>query len=173
MAAEEIEEKKTPFCRVGVGDKESVLRFSFGNLTNVDIDLTDLSEDISSQLLVHGLTQKGRDSFAGAGGNFEEAIGSVTKVFDNLLAGNWTASRASAGDSKPRTTELAEAIANLKGLSLESVQKAVEAATDDQRKAWRKNPAVSAEVLNIRAAKAKARADKAKADGQTLEIAGL
>lgn len=167
------EEKKTPFCTVGQGRKESVLAFTFGDPTRtvVDIDLDDIDESISGQLLVHGITQKGRDSFASAKGDFAFAIGSVQKVFENLLNGQWNASRASGGDGKPKTGELAEAIANLKNMPLAEVQKAVEAAPDEQRKAWRKNQAVAAEVLSIRSIKAKERVAKAKADGSLVELA--
>ena len=167
------ESKKPPFCTVGQGSKESVLAFTFGDnsRTVVDIDLDDLDEDISGQLLVHGLTQKGRDSFASAKGDYAFAIGSVQKVFANLRSGQWNASRASGGDGKPKTGELAEAIANLKKMPLEQVQTAVEAATDEARKAWRKNPSVAAEVLSIRSAKAKARVEKARTEGTLVELA--
>jgi hypothetical protein len=169
--AEETTEKKPPFCTTE--GEESVLSFNFANGEKVSVDLNDLNEDISSQLLVHGLTQKCRDSFAGAKGDFAVAVAAVTKVIENLKEGQWNASRASGGDAKPRITELAEAIANIKKLPIETVQKAVEAAEDDQRKAWRKNGAVAAEILRIRAAKAQARAEKAAEAGTDEELAGF
>ena len=171
MADTETEvEKKPAFCAVGQGSKPSVLAFSFGNGIVVDIDLDELSEEISDQLLVHGLTQKVRDSFAAAKGDFNFAVGNAQKVIENLVNGQWNASRAS-GDGKPRTTELAEAISNLMKKPLEEVQASVEAASEDVRKAWRKNPRVAAEVLRIRAAKAQERVKKAEKDGTLTELA--
>lgn len=172
MPDEEIE-KKISFCTVENGETESQLAFKFGNGTVVSIDLNELSEDISGQLLVHGLTQKGRDSFASAKGDFTFAIAQLEKTFDHLRDGQWNASRASGGDGTPRISELAEAIANIKKLDLATVQTAVAGAEDEQRKAWRKNPSVAAEILRIRAKKAQDRADKAAKEGTDAPIAGF
>lgn len=170
MAAEEQAEQKQ-FCKVE-GDEGSVLSFTFKDGRSVECDLSELSEDIQGALLSHGLIQKIRDSFAGVKGDIDAALGSAGQVWDNLKEGRWNASRASGG-GEPRTTELAQAIADIKGLDLATVQKAVNEATDEKRKAWRKNSAVKARIMEIRAEKAKAKMEKAKSDGESLDIEGL
>ena len=168
---QEETEKQPPFCRVE-GDDESVLSFIFRDNRRLDCDLGDLSDEMQNNLLVHGLTQKGRDSFASAKGDIDFAYAAVSKVWDNLKADQWNASRAS-GTSEPRSTELAQAIADIKGLDLAAVVEAVANAPDEKRKAWRKNPAVKARIMEIRAEKAKARLEASKTAGESLEIDGL
>lgn len=161
--------KKVAFCTVE-GDGGTVLSFKFGNGHVLAVDLNELSEDIKSQLCVHGLTQKIRDSFAGCKGDFAVAIGLAEKVADQLLTGQWTASRASAGEAAPKITELVEALANLKSLDLAVVQAAVEKATPEKQKEWRKNAAVAAEIARLRAVRAAERAAKAKDEGIALDL---
>lgn len=58
---------------------------------NVTIDLTKLNAETIAQLVLHGLTQKIGDAAAGKKG--DEALASMQKVMDQLLAGDWTARR--------------------------------------------------------------------------------
>lgn len=170
--ATEVKEKKVPFCDVQ-GDEGSVLSFLFKDGSKVECDLEELNDDMTSALIVHGLTQKVRDSFAAAKGDVGAAVGSATKVWENLKSGQWNASRASGTEGAPRTNELAQAIADIKGHDLAAVQKAVDDAPDEKRKAWRKNPAVKARIMEIRAEKAKAALEKSKGAGESIEIEGL
>lgn len=155
----DVTEAKVPFCRRHYNE-EGVFTFSFGNGTDVYIDVNELSDEQRYNLLMHGLNAKGGDSFAGAKGDYTIGIAAVQKVCDQLMANQWNASRASAGEGAPRVGELAQAIANIKGLDVAVVTKAVTAATDEQRSAWRKNAAVAAEIAKLRAAKAAERAAK-------------
>jgi len=152
--------KKTQFCAVDT-DQSGITHFTFGDGQSVSINPNELPEEVQSQLMYHGLVQKVRDSFASAKGDFTVGLTSASKVVSQLKEGNWTASRA-GGESKPKTTELAQALANLKGVPLDIVQAAVEKATDAKRKEWRNNTKVAAEIANIRAINARARAEKAQ-----------
>lgn len=161
MNAETAEVKTPAFCRKDYTD-EGVASFTFGNGTVVELDVNQLSEEQKFNLMMHGLMQKVGDSYASAKGDFVIGIAAAQKVCDQLLNDQWTASRASAGEGTPKSGELAQAIASLKKLDLAAVTNAVNAATDEQRKAWRKNAAIAAEIARIRAEKAAARAAKAE-----------
>lgn len=156
------EEQKAPaFCKKS-WDTNGVGAFVFGNGTTVSLDVNELSADQQFNLMMHGLMQKCGDSYASAKGDFALGVASVQKVCDQLLNDQWVASRASGGEGKPRSSELALALANIKKLDIAAVTAAVDAATDEQRKAWRKHPAIAAEIARMRAEKAAARAKAAE-----------
>lgn len=161
---------KTQFCAVNTDEATGTTSFTFGNGALVSINPTELPEDIQHQLMYHGLVQKVRDSFASAKGDFAVGEAAASKVVTQLKEGNWTASRG-GGESKPKTGELAQALANLKGVPLDVAQAAVEKASDDKRKTWRNNAAVAAEIANIRAINARARAEKAKTEEVEIDLA--
>lgn len=146
------EEKKVKFCEKSA--EGTVVSFKFGNDTVVSLDLSTLSEDIQQELMVHGALQKIGDSYASAGGDFAFAIAAAEKVVENLTNGLWGSARASSGESKKSSGELATALAQLQGKDVAEVVAALEAATDEQRKAVRAHPAVKAKIAELRAAKA-------------------
>lgn len=153
--------KTAPFCAVSQNE-EGALLFRFSNGHEHSLNPNELSDEIQKQLMYHGATQKLRDSFSSAKGDFAYAEGVLGKVIQQLKDGFWTGSRAS-GETKPKTGELAQALANLKGVDLETAQAAVERASDEKRKTWRNNAAVAAEIASIRAENAKKRAKSAEA----------
>lgn len=169
----------TKSTKVKFADKEydvdtGLVVITFGNGKSVEFDSSKVSAEISKQLMLHGASQKIGDSYAGAKGNYAEAIGNAQDVIDQLYAGVWKASRED--DARPRLAELAEAIARIKfgadaPSKLEAVKSAVEKATDDQRKEWRSNAKVKATIAQIRAEKAAAAlAEQEKTGEQTLTI---
>ena len=167
--ANAVEEVKTPkFCEKDYND-EGLAEFKFGNGTVVSVNVNDLSEDIRNNLMMHGLMQKVGDAYASAKGDFTIGVAAAEKVITQLHDGQWTASRAS-GEAKPKIGELVTALATLKGLDPAVVAVAVEKATDEQRKAWRKHPAIAAEIAKVRAEKAAERAAKAQAEGGDIEL---
>lgn len=165
--AEGAAEKKVRFCAKEYDLDTGNVEFTFGNGKVLTIDSNAIPEETRKQLMLHGISQKVGDSFAGVKGNFAEGVQNAEEVIAQLLNGVWKADRD--GDAKPRLAELAEAIARIKSVPLEAATKAVEAGTDDQRKDWRANAKVKATIAQIRAEKAaKALED---AGEQTLEIA--
>jgi hypothetical protein len=142
----------------------SLVSFKFGNGQELALDVSTLNEDIQLELMLHGALQKIGDSYAGAAGDYDFAIGNAQKIIDNLVAGAWKATREGSGEAKPRTGELAEAIARLKGIEVADAQALVDSLSDEQRKAVRGKDAVKAAVAQIRYEKAQAKAAKAGAD---------
>ena len=132
----------------------TVLSFKFGNDTTVTVDLSELSEDIQQSLMVHGALQKIGDSYASAGGDYAFAIAAAEKVIDNLRNDLWGSARTGSGEGKKSSGELATALSLLQGKDVAEVAAALEAATDEQRKAVRAHPAVKAKIAELRAAKA-------------------
>lgn len=170
LPADEVAaEKKPNFCNVVV-DANGVVTFAFANGAELSINPQELPEEQQENLTRHGLVQKVRDSFASAKGDFAFAQGAAEKVIQQLKDNQWTASRGSS-ESKPKIGELVQALANLKGLDLDTVTAAVERATEEKRKAWRSNPEVKAEIARLRAEAARARAATAKAEDIDLELA--
>lgn len=160
MSETETETKKPKFC-----DKSSegtVASFTFGDGTVLTLDVANLSEEIQTELMLHGALQKIGDSYAGAAGDYAYAKAQAEKVIQNLLDGVWKAARE-AGEAKPKSGELVQALAEIKGLELEAVAAAVEAMDDERRKAVRSHPAVKAKIAEIRARKANEAAAKADA----------
>lgn len=156
------ETTKTPkFCEKSA--EGTVVSFKFGNGEVVSLDVSTLDENIQNELMMHGALQKIGDSYAGAAGDYAFAIGNAKKVIDNLNAGNWKAARE-AGESKPKTGELAAAVARIKGIELDVAAGLVEGLSDEQRKALRAKAAVKAAIAAIRAEKAAEKAAKTTDD---------
>lgn len=151
-AAAAAAEKKIRFCSKEYDMDTGVVDFTFGNGKTLQIDSNALSEDMRKQCMLHGISQKVGDSFAGVKGNFAEGVQNAQDTIEQLMAGIWKAARDD--DAKPRLAELAEAISRIKTVPLEAATKAVEAGTEDQRKAWRANAKVKATIAQIRAEKA-------------------
>ena len=158
--------KKVRFCAKEYDLDTGLVEFEFGNGKKLECDSNKIPEETRKQLMLHGVSQKVGDSFAGVKGNFVEGITNAQSTIDQLYAGVWLADRE--GDARPRLAELAEAIARIKQVPLEAATKAVEAGTDDQRKAWRSNAKVKAVIAQVRAEKAAKALEEA--GEQTLDI---
>lgn len=126
-----------------------------------ELDATTLSDEIRAKLILHGISQKVGDSYAGAGGDdvadplayTEEAI---DETIAQLVAGDWKAS----GPGGPRVSDLAQAVAALNGQPVEAVAEELKAASDEARKKLRKKPAIAAKIAEIAAQKAVERAKR-------------
>lgn len=149
---------KPKFCDKS-WDETGVVKFAFGDGTTLEFDTKRCDDQTKLDLLCHGASQKIGDSFAGAKGNFAEGKTNAQAVIDQLYEGKWNADREGG---VPRLAELAEAIARIKGVAVEAAMKAVEAGTDEQRKAWRSNAKVKAVIAQVRA----------EAAAKALEAAG-
>jgi hypothetical protein len=155
---------KVKFCSKEYDFDSGVAEFNFGNGTTLTVNVDELSDDIKRELMFHGAMQKVGDSYAGAKGVFADGIQWAKDVIEQLKTGQWKASRG-GGEAKPRTTELAAAIARIKGIDLAAVQEKVASASDEQRKAWRALPQVKAQIAIIREEKARAALAKAMEKG--------
>lgn len=144
--------------------------FTFGNGKSLSLNVNELSVEIQKHLMLHGALQKVGDSYAGAKGNYSEAVENASGVIEQLKQGVWRAARGE-GDARPRLAELAEAIARIKSVELEKATAAVEKATDEQRKTWRGNAKVKAVIAQIRAEKAAKALEEAGEQELSVEIA--
>lgn len=131
----------------------------FANGHSVEVALADLPQEIQLNLALHGLSQKLGDSYASVKGDVKAAVEKFTATLVQLKAGEWAAKREGEGSSK--VTELAEAIARIKGVEVAVANAAVGKATEDQIKGWKANAKVKAVIAEIRAEKAAKRASKA------------
>lgn len=152
--------KRPAFCKKDDDDafdgKGDVVYFRFANGTVLEFDLQKVPEDNRRLLALHGAEQKIGDSYAGVKGDFSKGIQNAQDVINTLYSGEWTQEREGGG---PRLAELAEAIARIKGAPVEKVREVVEAATPEERSAWRSNATVKATVAQMRAEKAQAALD--------------
>lgn len=159
------EVKKAPFAKKTYNDETGVveIKFSDPSGTVVSLDTNQCNEEVRMLLMLHGASQKIGDSYAGVKGNFVEGINNAKAIVQQLLSGEW---RATGEERGPRLAELAEAIARVKGAPVEKAMAAVEAATDEQRAAWRSNPQVKSAIAQNRAEKAQ----KALEGAQPVEL---
>lgn len=160
------EPKKVKFAEKEYDMDTKTVTIAFGNEKTVSFELDRVSDDIRLQLALHGASQKIGDSYAGAKGNYAEAVASAQDVVDQLYAGVWRAARED--DAKPRLAELAEAISRIKNVPIEAATAAVEKGTEEQRKGWRSNAKVKSVIAQIRAEKAAKALEEA--GEQSLEI---
>ena len=144
-----------------VGAEGAVLTFRLGNGLKVVFDCDAPSAAIQSDARIHGFNQKIRDSAAGFSktGDYQGAFRAMQTVADNLMAGLWN-SKGGTG-----TGDLVQAIANLKKISVEDAQDAVDGLDEEQLKSVLGKPAVKAEILRIKAERAAAVAAASDDDG--------
>ncbi len=141
---------------------QGIVRFEFANGEVLEVNVAQLPESIRRQALLHGVSQKVGDAYAGAE-SAEEALEAARSVVERLMAGEWRTTRQGSG--KPRSTMLAEALSRLTGRDVAECQERIAALDDAAVKALRKHPQIQAELAKIRAerlaAKAEAGADSA------------
>lgn len=135
--------------------------------TTISVKLDEFSPQIQTNLALHGLAQKLGDSFASAGGEVETAKELFFATLETLRSGEWAKAREGDGT---RLNELIDAIARIKGVAVEKAQAAVAKATEEQLKNWKNAKAVKAVIAEMRAEKARAKAD----EGESADpLAGL
>lgn len=152
--------------------EKRAVEFSFVGLEPEEVKLSDFSEEVQLHFALHGMSQKLGDSYSSCKGDVAAAHKMFTDTKAQLLAGDWRSS-AGEGESKPRTTELAEALARIKGVPLEEVQNALSAATDEEKKTLRSNERVKTVIAVIRAEKQQAKFAKLEADGKLPDLPGF
>ena len=153
------------------GDPTGVIRWTYPDKSVTEFDLAKCPEPIKLRLALHGASQKGGDSYAGAAGETDPiafAKAQVEGVIAQLYAGDWRAT-VSAG---PRVSDLAVAIARATGENLEGDDGAIAMVTamnEDEKKAWRKKPKVAAELAKLAAERAIAKANQMVAKAAEAE----
>lgn len=143
--------------------------FEFGEAGNVTFDLSKVDDAMLTQLALHGASQKGGDSYAGAKSATdgtkidpnEWAKAECQRVVEQIYAGEWTVRRASGG---PGVTDLARALAEVMPdvTEAEAAERLADASKEDKA-ALRKHPQIKAVLERLRAERAQAKAEAAEA----------
>lgn len=148
--------KLTPFDK---GGKPGKLIFILGNGHEVELDYASVREENKVHATYHGLSQKIGDALAGLSKNREYGVAAdvLAEKIDQMYNGDWIAARQ-GGESVNSVADLIYAIAKVKKLKEVDVAKVVEAASTEERKTWRKHPAIDALIQERKLQRAKERA---------------
>lgn len=158
--------KVTPDMAGGVA---SQVAFILGSGVKVIGDLNKFPEEIRHRLALHGLSQKVGDSVSNLSKtrDYHAAFGTMQEVVDNLEKGLWSVRGGSS------TSDLVAALAALSNEDTDTVQQAIDAASEEQVAEFRKNPAIKAKILEMQAERqraiAKANEEDAPAIGEMLK----
>lgn len=140
------------------------IEFTNGEVIGVTLDA--LSPEIVRNLALHGLSQKLGDSYSGES-DVAVAKTKAEAVAQRLAEGNWKAVREAG--SGGRITDLAQALAQVTGKTVEEAVAAIEAMDKAQKSGLRKHPRIKAATAAIAAARA-AKAAEDAADAPELVL---
>lgn len=146
---------------------ETGVRITFANDATLELNFSDLSEEMKFRLMGHGASQKLGDASAGTE-TVDEAIAETKKVLERLLAGDWKSVRESGAG--PKIGLLVEALARVTKKDPVECRDVVEQLDDDAKKKLRAHPAVKAAMADIRAERERA---KLTEGGGDFNIGGL
>lgn len=140
---------KIAFRRIG-----PVLEWTAGN-NKLAFDTTRATAEIAEAAMFHGFKQKiddaralSRDPETGKSATLDEKFSAMATVIQNLYDGNWNSRRESVNRAI-----FVEAVAEVRKVSIESVEKALEKWTDAEVRAIQRRTDVSEAMLRIRAEK--------------------
>lgn len=133
------------------------VQLDFANGVQLTCNVNDLPAEVVAQAALFGIRRKVTNSFADAKGNVDDALKWAKETWEQLQLGMWTAPRETTGASKP-ATDLLEAIIQLTGKPADVVAAKLDAMTKEDRANLRKNSAVAAKLLEIRAERERAKA---------------
>ena len=128
--------------------------FKFEDETVQTVEVSKLDPAMVVRLVLHGISQKCGDSYAGA--NKEPnplafAKASVAEVIKQLFANEWRAPRS--GDGGPRVSDLALAVARVTGKTIEEIVGLLDVMEDEEKKVLRAKPKVALALNTIKAEK--------------------
>lgn len=151
----------TPKCSKDIREDLSGIDFTFAHGAVITIDLADLPESIVTQFVLHGISQKVGDSYAGCK-TPEEAHEKAAALVERVKAGDWKTVRASGGSK--RSSMLLEAMVLATGQSEDECRTVLDGMDEDQQKALKDHPAIKAQMAVIRAKRAAEKAAEATAE---------
>lgn len=142
--------------------------FDFENGETTTFDLSKVSSEIVTRLALHGASQKIGDSYANTkkaveGTDISEqeyAYGEATATIAQLYAGDFNVRTAGVGV----VSDLAIAVAEVSGKTVNEVVGMLADATKEQKKALRAHPAIKAVLERIKLEKQTRRAAAAEAN---------
>lgn len=142
---------KNAFLQKVIDATNRTVTFKLGNGLEVTAEADALPDDMATQCMLHGISQKIGDAAAGfaAAKDHKGAFGAMQTVLDNLLAGVWK--------MKGERSDLAESLVRLKmAEDVEAATEMIRALNETDLKAVANHPQVKAEVAKIRAERANA-----------------
>lgn len=147
-----------------------MLTLTFSDTSTAQLATVDLSTEILSQALIHGLKQKLVDAAAiarnidtGASATLEDKKGAVLKVLERLIAGQWNATRE--GGTSEKGSLLLMALTRLQpNRDRAELEVWVKGLDDAQRSALSSNPKILPTIQAIQAERAAARGAQANSD---------
>jgi hypothetical protein len=151
--SEQNESKRVAKATVSV--EGTVLTFAYGNGDVRTYDIGTLSDEMKLRLAVHGAEQKLRDSYAAKTITAEQAVGVNAKIWDSLLANQFTV-RGEGGGAETSIELLARAMVNAwanKGVEKDysAVLAMVQGYTKEERANVRSRESVAIELAKLRA----------------------
>lgn len=93
-----------------VKDGENAIIFQVAGFEPIRCDINELSSEIKSRLVMHGMNAKVGDSAAGCNG--QDAVDAITSTWNSLKEGKWT-ERVSGGGDKVSLSAIKGALASL------------------------------------------------------------
>ena len=153
------------FHDFGEGDKP-------GDGTNIIFDYGKAPAEIQAQLMAHGASQKGGDSYAGVHGDIDKAIENCGTVIERMMNGDWVKEREAAGARPSMVVDAVVAALIADGQEVSDKRRAGivgKVKTAAGRKRAMDNPQIKAHYEDLRAKAAAARAKKAKATAKTAD----
>ena len=118
---------------------------------------------LGERLALHGLSQKLRDSISGEK-QVSDAIGAFEDVAETLERGDWSQTRTGGDGPKASKTELAQAIASVRGIDISVAAEWLAGKTPAEKIKLRSVPAIALKIAEMRAAKAEAAQDEDEAE---------
>lgn len=128
---------------------ETSVAFNFSDGETFEAKLADFPNELIGRLAVEGLSQKLGDSYSGME-DPAEARAVVERLYEALKQGNWSVRGESTGGGGKAASQLAKAVARVKGLEEADVVAKLATLDDDQKKALRKHPEIAPVIEQIK-----------------------
>lgn len=136
------------------------VRWDFSNGKTRTVLISDLA-DLSAELTVHGISQKGGDEYASEK-DVDDAVLAFDDLMDRLKKGEWSERREGGGFGG--ASILAKAIAKVFGKSEEEVRAFLRDLKPAEKMALRQTPELKPEIERLEAE---------KASGSKVDVAGI
>jgi hypothetical protein len=154
----QTETKRQAAIEATISPEHGLLNLTFANGRKLNLHLSELSSEMQTMAMLHGLKQKlvdaaaiSRDPETGRSATVEQKYQAVFEVFQRLLDGNWNAPREGNGGA----SLLLAAMVEFSGKPQDVVKTWLETKSDAEKKALSLNPKVAAIINRIRAERAK------------------
>lgn len=167
----------TPAIDATIAADHSSLTLTFSHGESLTLRAADLSPTIVAQAIMHGLKQKlvdaaaiSRNTETGRAASVADKFDAVKEVYDRLLAGEWNKRRESGAGASGGL--LFRALCRMYDgkKSADDIKTFLDAKTDAEKAALRKNSKVAAIIEEIRAESAKG--DAAAGDDLLADLEG-